>query len=661
MIRLLQQNSRVMKWIFAVIIGFVAITMVIYLVPGFMDNAGSANDATTFATVKEPGYFGRIFGEGTPIKTTEVNQLAARQLQQQHLPEQLMPYLVPRAGQILVQRAILKHEADRMNLQVSDEDLRRELQTGPFAQYLFPNGNYIGDDAYIDFVSRAFGNQLSRAEFESQVKSDMELNRLQALITGGVTVSDDAVREAYKTSGTKVKFDYVVISSDDLRKTINPSDADLQAFFKTNASRYATAIPESRKIQYVAFDASNLPGGKPQVSDAEVQAYYNAHKDQYDVKEQVKTRHILISVPAGADAKTDAAAKAKAEDLLKQIKAGGNFAELASKNSDDPGSKVQGGELPMYPTSGLDPAYAKAAMALNPGQTSDVVRSQFGYHIIQTEQKEAAHTKPLAEVKAEIVPVLEQQRAGAAEQTYASALASDAKKNGLDKAAAARGLHVVTTDYVAKDGVIPGLADGSSMLTQSFAEVKGADPAPVSTGEGFAVFQVTDIKPAHAPDFATYKAHILEDYREQQVPQLLSAQLNKLDDRAKLLNDLKKAAAEMNLTVKTSDLVGKDGQVPDVGAMNGPGAVAFTLAKGAISGPINTGRTGVVLSVVDKQEPTAEDIAKNFAQTREELLNTQRDEIFRVYIGELTQKYEKGGAVRYSKRQPEQGSSPFGN
>jgi peptidyl-prolyl cis-trans isomerase D len=194
MIRLFQQDTRLMKWLFAIIIGFAAVTMVITLVPGIFDNAGSTNDATNFATVKEPGFFGRTFGEATPIKTTEVNQLAARQLQQQHLPEQLMPYLVPRAGQILVQRAILKREADRMNLQVSDEDLRRELQTGPFAQYLFPNGKYIGDDAYINFVSTAFGNQLSRAEFESQVKSDMELNRLQALITGGVTVSDAAVR-----------------------------------------------------------------------------------------------------------------------------------------------------------------------------------------------------------------------------------------------------------------------------------------------------------------------------------------------------------------------------------------------------------------------------------------------------------------------------------
>jgi peptidyl-prolyl cis-trans isomerase D len=658
MIRILQQDNRITKIIFAVIIGFAVITMVITLVPGIFDNA-STDNAAVFATVKEPGYFGRIIGDSTPIKMTEVNQLAARQLQQQRLPDFLLPYMSQRAGQILVQRAILKHEADRMNLQVSDEDLRRELKTGPFAQYLFPNGQYIGDDAYMNFVQSAF--QTSRADFESQVKSDMELNRLQALITGGVTVSDNAVREAYRVQGTKVKFDYAVISADELRKTVNPVDSELQAFFKQSAAKYATAIPEARKIQYVAFDPSNLPGGKPQVSDADVQAYYNAHQDQYQVKEQVKVRHILIAVPSGADGKTDAAAKAKAEDLLKQIKSGGNFADLASKNSDDPGSKVQGGELGWLDRGKTVPEFDKAAFTLSPGQTSDVIKTQFGYHILQVEEKKTAHLRPLAEVKGEILPVLEQQKSGAAMQTFASQLAADAKKNGLDKAAAAKGLHAVTTDYLAKDGVVAGLADGAPLLTQGFAAAKGADPAPVSTGDGFAVFQVADIKPAHAPDFAEYKQHILDDYREQQVPQLLNTQLTKLDDRAKVLNDLKKAAAEMNIPVKASDLVGKDGQVPDLGAMSGPGVAAFSLAKGAISGPINAGRVGVVLSVTEKQEPSAEDIAKNFAQTREQLLAAQHEEIFRVYIGNLTEKYEKGGAIRYSKKQPAPGSSPFGN
>jgi peptidyl-prolyl cis-trans isomerase D len=648
MIRILQQDNRITKILFAVIIGFAVVTMVITLVPGIFDNTAT-NDANLFATVRQPGFLGRLGVDSTSVKTTEVNQLAARQLQQQRLPEFLLPYMSQRAGQILVQRQILKHEADRLNLQVSDEDLRRELQTGAFAQYLFPGGKYIGDDAYMNFVQQVF--QTSRSEFESQIKSDMELQRLQSLITGGVTVSDNAVREAYKTQATKVKFDYAVISSDGLGKSINPTDAELEKFFKDNAAKYATAIPETRKIQYVSFDASNLPGGKPQISDADVEAYYNQHKSQYEVKEQVKVRHILIAVPQGADAKVDQAAKAKADDLLKQIKSGGNFADLASKNSDDPGSKVQGGELGWLDHGRTVPEFDKAAFSLAAGQTSDAIKTQFGYHILQVEEKKTAHLRPLSEVKAEIVPIIEQQRVGAAEQTFASQLAADAKKNGLEKAAQSRGLHAVTTDYVAKDGVIAGLADGSGLLTQAFTVVKGADPAPVSTGDGFAVFQVQDIKAAHAPVFADYKPHILDDYREQQIPLLLNTQIAKLDDRAKVLNDLKKAAAEMNIPVKSSELVGRDAQVPEIGAMGGPASVAFSLDKGAVSGPINLGRTGVVLGVTDKQQPTSDDITKNFDQTREQLLNGQREELFRVYVGTVTKKYEDAGAIRYAKKQ----------
>ena len=644
MIRFLQQDNKLTKILFAVIIGAAVISMVVYLVPGLMDNS-AGNDASVYATVHQPGALGRLFGESTPIKTEEVTRLAQRQLQQQRLPDFLLSYMMQRAGQILVQRTILKQEADRMHLQVSDEDLKRELQTGAFAQYIFPNGQYIGDEQYMNFVQTAFNT--TRAEFESQVKEDMELNRLQALITGGVTVSDNAVREAYRVQGTKVKFGYAVISADEIKKTINPTDAELQEFFKQNAAKYAQAVPETRKIEYMAFDAAKVPGGKPAISDAEVQSYYSAHAAQYKTEEQVKTRHILIK--AGTDPQSDAAAKAKAEDLLKQVKAGGNFADLAKKNSDDPGSKDAGGELPLIPTAGLDPAYAKAAMALNPGQTSDVVKSAFGYHVIQTEQKQVAGTKPLAEVKDSIVTLLTQQKQGAAEQAFAQKLAADTKKDGFDKTAAANGLHAVTTDYVAKDGVIGGLSDATGLLGQAFTVDKGAAPGTVSTGDGFAVFQVLDVKPAHAPEFAAVKPQILSDYRDQKAPALLAQQTTKLDDRAKVLNDLKKAAAEMNVPFKTSDLVGQEAQVPDLGAMSGPGSVAFSLPKGAISGAINTGPSGVVLSVIDKQEPTADDMAKNFAQTRDQLESKQRDEVFRVYLGTLSDKYQKGGGVRLAK------------
>jgi len=653
MIRILQQDNRVIKAIFAVVIGAAIITMVITLVPGIFDN-GASSDATVYATVRTPGFFGKI-SDSTTVKTADVQRMAQQQLQQQQLPDMYLQFLMPRAGQIMVERTVLQREADRLGLQVSDDDLREYLEHGPYAQTLYPGGKFIGTDAYINLLER-FG--LSVLQFETETKSDMELQRLQALITGGVTVADSAVRAEYLQTGTKVKFDYAVVSASDIRATINPSDADLQAFFKKNAARYATAVPVTRKIVFFSFDNSSVPGGTPAVSDAEVQAYYNAHQDQYKTQEQVKTRHILITVPKGADAKTDAAAKAKAEDLLKQVKAGGNFAELAKKNSDDPGSKDQGGELPMIATSSLDPAYAQAAMALSPGQTSGVVRSSFGYHIIQTEEKQPASVKTVAEVKPAIIEQLQTQKSAAAAQNFAVKLAADAKKDGLQKTADANHLHVITTDYIGANGVIASLPDASSLLSAAFAATKGAPPQSASTGEGYAIFQVADIKPAHAPEFADYKSHILDDYRAEKTPELVNAALAKLSSRAKALGDLKKAADEQKLTVKSSDLVGRDAQVPDIGALSGAASVAFTLPKGGISGPINEGANGAVLQLTDKQEPSAEDIAKNFDTTREKLLQTKREEAFQVFVGSLMERYEKAGAIIYSKKQAE---SPLGN
>jgi peptidyl-prolyl cis-trans isomerase D len=655
MIRILQQDNRATKAIFAVVIGAAIITMVITLVPGIFDN-GAANNAAVYATVRTPGLLGKIAGDTTTIKTEDVQRTAQQQMQQQQLPDFYLSFVMSRAGQLEVERAVLTHEADKLGLRVSNDDLRRYLQNGPYSQYLFPGGTFIGREQYINFVESAFHRPI--VEFETELKSDLELQRLQALVTGGVSVSNSAVRAQYLQTGTKVKFDYAVISGADIKATINPSDAELQAFFKSNATRYATAIPETRKISLISFDSASLPVGQAQVTDAEIQAYYNTHLDQYKTPEQVKTRHILITVAKGADAKTDAAAKAKAEDVLKQVKAGGNFAALAKKNSDDPGSKDQGGELPMIPTSGLDPAYAQAAMALNPGQTSGLVRSSFGYHIIQTEAKDSAHVKTLAEVKPAIVEQLQTQKSAAAAQSYAAQLAAEAKKNGLEKTAAAHNLHVITTNYVSKTGIIPSLSDSTGLMSAAFDAANGAAPQTASTGEGYAVFQVEDIKAAHAPDFADYKAHILDDYRAQKAPELLNEQLIKLSDRAKALGDLHKAAAELKLPVKTSDLVGRDAQVADIGALSGAASVVFTMPKGAISGPINEGVNGAVLQLTDKQEPAADEIAKNLDATREKLLDQQRQEAFSVFVDSMMNRYEKAGAIVYSNKKPD---NPLGN
>ena len=297
MIRFLQKDNRVVKIIFVVIIAVAVITMVITLVPGIFADENTSSD--TYASVHSGGLMGRFFGDSTTISTPEVQQVAERILQQKKYPEMVLPYLMPQAAQALIQRAVLLQEADRLGLKVGDGDLRRALQTGPFAQMLFPNGQFIGEDGYANFVQNYFRTSIQ--DFESQIKKELEINRLEAMVTGGVTVSDQDVRDAYRQQATKIKFDYAVINSEDLRKQINPTDAELQAFFKQSAARYKDAIPETRKLAYIALNQTDVPGGAPVVPEQQIQQYYQSHQKDYQVPEEVKVRHILIKVDAGAD------------------------------------------------------------------------------------------------------------------------------------------------------------------------------------------------------------------------------------------------------------------------------------------------------------------------------------------------------------------------
>jgi peptidyl-prolyl cis-trans isomerase D len=645
MIRFLQKDNRFVKGVFVVIIAVACITMVVTLVPGiFQDQTASAD---TYATIGHGGVLGRFMPAQDEIATTDVQQLAERMLQRQQLPEFVLPFMMQRVGQGLVQQHIELMEAQHLGLKVTDDDVRRFLHSGQWGMVLFPGGKYIGDSQYAEFVSEQFG--LSRDKFESEIKKEILETRLRALITGGVTVSDSEVRASYIQQGTKIKFDYAVLSSDDLRKTINPTDTELQAYFKQNAAKYANAIPEARKIEYIAFTDSNLPQGAPQVSDAEIQQYYQAHQKDYQIDDQVKVRHILIKVD-GNDPKADAAAKAKAQGILDQLHHGGDFAKLAKENSDDPGSKEQGGELGWIKHGATVPEFDQASFALQPGQTSGLVRSKFGYHIIQTEEKQTAHTRPLDEVKSTIQALLTRQKEGQQEQAFAQQLAGEAQKTGMTATAAAHHLQLVTTDFLSQSSVLPGLPDGSKLLASAFLAKKGSAPQTAATGEGYAVFQVSDIQAAHAPTFDEYKSHLLEDFRDQQVPQLLAKKTAELADRAHADNDLAKAAKEAGATIKTSDLVGRDAQVPEVGALATAAPQLFDLNAGQISSAINTGHSGVVAKIVDKQQPTSDDITKNFEQTRESLLDQRREEMFSVFVSNLQQMYEKQGRIRMNRK-----------
>ncbi len=648
MIRFLQKDNRLTKALFVVIIAAASVSMVVYLIPGLMGQGASGAD--TFAVVY-PHWYSRFLSSGDVISQAKVQQLAARRVQQQY-PQyagnpMIMNMIAPQVGQQLVQQQILLNEAEKLGIHVTDADLRAYLQTGPAGQVLFPNGQFIGADKYAQLIQGRF--DMTVADFEQSVKEDIAIRRLESLITAGVTVSEKDVREAYRKSSVKIKFDYAVVSSDDLSKQINPSDAELEAFFKKNAPRYANAVPEQRTITYFAFTPEDVPGGVVQPTQQEIQQYYSSHMQEFSAPEQARARHILIKVAQGADAKTDAAAKAKAEDLLKQLKGGANFSDLAKKNSDDPGSKDSGGELGFARRGTMVPEFDNAIFTQKIGDLA-IVKTQFGYHIVQVEERQAAHTQQLNEVLPTIQATLIRQKSAAAQENYAQALTTEAIKNGLEKTAAAHHLQVVTTPPTAEQGTIAALPDGATLLAKAFQSKKGDPAQSAPTGEGYAIFQVTGVTPAHAPAFADWKSHVLEDYRSERLPQLLAQKTTALSEQAKSTNDLAKAAKEVGATMKTSDLVGLNAQVPSLGAVGQIAPQLFEMNPGNISGPINAGRTGVVAKILYKVEPSPDDIAKNLDPTRDQMLDQRRGEAFQVFASNLFSEYKKDNRVMFNAK-----------
>jgi peptidyl-prolyl cis-trans isomerase D len=655
MIRFLQQDTKVAKAIYSVVIAAAAVGMIVYLIPGLMNTATATPD--TYAEVY-PHWYSKFFRSGDVVSLQKVQQQARQQMQQ--YPQygdnpMILNYLTQQAGQRLVQQQILLSEADKLGISANNDDVKKYLQTGQMGETLFPNGKFIGEAAYTNLVNTRAN--MTVPDFEESIRQSIIIQRLEAFVTAGVSVSDQEVRASYLKENVKIKFDYAVISGDDLKKTINPSDTELQAFFQKNMARYAHGVPEQRTITYFAFTPNQLPGGIPQPSQQDIQSYYNQHQADYQVPDQARSRHILIKVDPKADAKTDAAAKAKAEDLAKQLRNGGNWTDLAKKNSDDPGSKDSGGELGFAQRGRMVPEFDKAIFG-NKINDIAVVKSQFGYHVVQVEERQSAHAQSVGEVTDTIKATLSRQLVAQAEDNYAKQLAQEAAQKGLQATASAHHLDVVTTAPVGAGGTISSLPDGAELVSKAFQAKKGDPPQTATTGEGFAIFQVTNVAAAHAPSFAEWKDHVLDDFRAEQMPGLLNAKTQELANKAKAYGDLAKAAKEEGATVKTSDLVGQTAQVPDFGAVGQLAAGLFDMKPGDISGPINTGRTGVVAKIDDKQQPTPDEIQKNFDPTRQQMLEQRRNEAFEVFASNVADGYKKRKLIQYNAKAvtPESGS-----
>ena len=648
MIRILQSAGPTLKIILGGLLVIICASMVITLIPGSGSSFG-------IGTTPQRGVLATI--DDQEVTVLEV-QREARAMIRQQFPRggaqaaMLMPYFASQAAERLISTKALVAEAHRMGLRVSNDELLDEFQHGQYASVFFPDGKFIGQEEYENLLQRA---DLTIPQFEEQEKERILIRKLQALVASSAFVSDAEVRDEFERRNTKVKFEYAVLTQADILKELHPTDSELKAFYDRNKATYNNSIPEKRQIKYAVVDSAKM-ATTVAVTPADVQAYYDQHRDEYRVPEQVKVSHILIKTPLPApgakeDEKAVADARNKAEDVLKQVKAGGDFAKLAEKYSEDPGSAKNGGSLGWIGRGRTVPEFEKVAFSLAKGQTSDLVKSSYGFHIIRVEDKQDAHVKTLAEVKSEIEEKVKQQKVARATEAAANALLSQARTDGLDKAAAAKGVQAITTDFLGRGDSLPGLAPTPQLTDAIFSESEKAPPDVVQVPQGYVVFQLLAIRPPATPTFEEIRFRVESEFKNERAGFLLQQKTQELSDRSKSEHDLKKAAKELGATVKTSDLVLPDGQVPDVGSMSGAASIIFSLKPGEISGPINTGTNGVVAQLLEKQAPTDQEFVQQKDQIRQSLLEAKQNDLFNLFVANLRKDMEKSNRLKVNQEE----------
>jgi peptidyl-prolyl cis-trans isomerase D len=325
---------------------------------------------------------------------------------------------------------------------------------------------------------------MSPAGFEWQLQREIITDQLQSGILQTAAATRDDLQQVYMLQGQQRSFRYFTLPATDFYAQVNVSDDDIKQYYDAHPDDFMT--PERVRVQYLQLDVDNIAVDSP-IDEQALEALYNERSDTYVKPEQRHVRHILIQLPQDADAASDAAALQKAEDAIKRIKGGEAFDAVAREVSEDPGSAANGGDLGFFSRGLMTPAFEEAAFSLPVGQLSEPVRSPFGYHVIEVLEIQPETATPLAEVRDELVKVLQEEERSNLFFDRSEILTSLTfeQPDTLQGAADALGLEIKESDWISRDGG-PGIGENEDIVDTAFSEdvlLNGNNSTPVEIGD----------------------------------------------------------------------------------------------------------------------------------------------------------------------------------
>lgn len=592
MFDLFRSRAKAVKILMGALLTMVALSMLVYLIPGAGTPLGNPNDQVVAEIGKEA------------VTVPEIEQQIRNVLGNRQLPPEMVATYVPQiVDQAIADRAVA-YEGQRLGFQVTDQELAKTLRSLQFGT--------LPPDQYRQYIEQQMG--MTVPEFENNVRLKAYQDDVQMVALEGVIVTPAEVQAEYRKRNDKTKIDYIALDPVKLAAAIKPTTDDLKAYFEKNKNFFTA--PETRDVQLIVADQAKV-AESIQIPDDQIQAYYNAHKDQYRTPERVHARHILLST---TNKPKDEIPKiqAKAEDLLKQIRGGADFAQLAQKNSDDPGSAAKGGDLGWVVRGQMVKNFEDTVFALKPKEVSNVVTTEYGFHIIQVLEKEPARLRPLDEVKGEIATALRNQQVFDKMQNLADEAHADLVKQPQDAQQIAQKLNLlyVTADKYTQGGTIPELG-ADPQTAQAVLSLKQGEVSQVlQSGNKLAIAVVTAIHPVHPADFSEVEAKVRENYSQKKALDLVAEDSKKISDLLKQNGgDLKAAAKSVGQEVKTSDFFTRNGAIEGIGSAATLGD-SVDKPVGSIIGPLDTGNLTLIGKIVDRQNA---DMSK-FPQERDQMV-----------------------------------------
>jgi peptidyl-prolyl cis-trans isomerase D len=582
MFDLFRSREKAVRYLLGALLMLVAISMVVTLVPGFGSGSIGGRNESVIAKIGSD-----------ELTAPEVRVFIQRQIQGHTIQAEMAQFYVPVVVQNMVAERATAYEATRVGFRINNQELANNIVAQ--IPQLMEGGKFVGNEVYAAYLSQM---NMTIPQFEANFRQQMLLTRLENMVLEGIVVTPAEVEDAYKKKNDKIKLNLVGITADKYKSQVTVTPAEMQDYYNKHKSAYNK--PEARSfVLFAVEDQKMAEQVKP--DEAALRRMYDSQKDRYRVDERVKIRHILVMTQDKPKEEVEKLRK-KAEDLLKQVKAGADFGELAKKNSDDPGSKEKGGDLGFVVKGQTVPEFEKTAFALKPGEISNLVQTTYGYHILKCEGRENARIKPFDEVRNELAAEMSREQVGeltlkAANEIRAALVKSVAE---AEKVAQKYGIAAVHADKAGRGDPIPEVGANPDFQDSAYRLPKDGVTAVISVGPKLVVARVTELLAPRPMEFTDAQAMIKPALEGEKLQALVVEKVKEFQEKLKASNnDLAVAAKSMGLEMKSPAAFARDGQVEGIGAATGL-PDAFDKNVGDMGGPLRAGGGTYFYKVTEK-------------------------------------------------------------